>query len=133
MRLEYDKQTTVLPMRFFGTDYDFEFDASDMLTNSRILDMMHRYEEYRNKGMTRDKGETTEEQIANLRNYVDEGIELCHSLNDTMSEIVDGWNEVYTRTPLNLGFWGDVLTAMMRLISTAKTERKVAEQMEGER
>lgn len=133
MRIDLSVREATLPLTVRGTDHDLKFDASDMLVQSRILEMFGKFNEYREEGLKRDKGETTEAQIQSLNDYVDEGIELCHKLNDTMSDTVDGWAEIFPRTPLNLGFWGDVLSSLIRSISKAEVNTKVTQQMEGER
>ena len=130
------KDERILPVNVNGKDIDLTFDAGSLETKNAIVSMLDDIFQYRERG-TKMFGDSPKKNdvkaIAEVRKFTNDGIELCKNLSARFGAIFPAWGASVGDNFISLEVYGELLGAMMEVITDKETEDKVAEDIESER
>jgi len=130
-RLELGRRNEkVLPVNVNGQDADLAFDADDIVVSTTILAMADEIDTYQREGVELSKGKPS---LKELRAFVERGLELCRSLSERMAGIFPQWKGLVGDGFLKISDYEAVIISLAGIIQSRRMERKVSEEMEGER
>ena len=130
-----------LPVSVNGKELDLKFDASDRNVTISILnlvdtisDYVSRGEKFREKPKTTD-GKNLKSQISELKEYLNEGIDLSKLCSEEFGRIFPAWNEEIGNNFIDIRTYEALLIKLVEVIQEdlEKTEKKIDREIEEER
>ncbi|MGP1507447.1 MAG: hypothetical protein ACTTJW_01015 [Sphaerochaeta sp.] len=130
-----------LPVSINGKNVDLRFDASDRNVTISILTLVDTISDYVANGEKfKEKPKTTngknlKAQIADLREYLNQGIDLCGHCSEEFGKIFPEWDSVIGDNYIDIRTYEALLIRLVDVIreDMEKTEKKIAEEIKEER
>ena len=125
-----------LPVNINGKDIDLTFDAGSLETKNAVVIMLDDIMQYRERGKklfdTKDKAFNAK-IVSDVRVFTEDGIQLCNDLSRRFGVIFPDWADAVGNNFIDLDIYGELLTAIMDIVTQKETEDKVAEDIGTER
>lgn len=130
-----------LPVSVNGKELDLKFDASDRNVTISILNLVDTISDYVSRGeIFREKPKTTDgkklkSQISELKEYLNEGIDLSKLCSEEFGRIFPAWNEEIGNNFIDIRTYEALLIKLVEVIQEdlKKTEKKIDKEIEEER
>lgn len=125
-----------LPVNINGKDIDLTFDAGSLETKNAVVIMLDDIMQYRERGKklfdTKDNAFNVK-TVSAVRVFTEDGIQLCNDLSRRFGVIFPDWADAVGNNFIDLDIYGELLTAIMDIVTQKETEDKVAEDIGTER
>lgn len=125
-----------LPVNINGKDIDLTFDAGSLETKNAVVIMLDDIMQYRERGKklfdTKDNAFNAK-TVSAVRVFTEDGIQLCNDLSRRFGAIFPDWADAVGNNFIDLDIYGELLTAIMDIVTQKETEDKVAEDIGTER
>ena len=130
----------IIPATINGKDIDLPFNADDMRVRAVVVSMASDIAEYTLRGDSisalAGSGKTPREitdALAKAKAFVNDGLDLCASISQRMSDIIPEWHEAVGDAFVNLETFEALVACMQSLIMDREVHEKVNDQLETER